>query len=259
MANNIRSAKSASRWAASDLAAYNIQVVEVHFRDFLGVENLPASRVSRTILAYRDYPAVRMSESVNTFFRLLEDVMVQNSREAAVDNLAAHVLELTGYRRNDRVIKTREHIRLLVCGMFCDATPDVCVIDGQSKINLLVQEDKRYRRSTCSAAEPQLIAEAIAAFQDRNRRLSAAGLPLVNAAVLPGIVMIGSAPFFYKIQVTRALAGAVERGQYPVHTTYVHRMSPPVGNQGNIYNDGMLPLENRSIIFSCYEAFRRFV
>jgi hypothetical protein len=111
------------------------------------------------------------------------------------------------------------------------------------------------------------VAQVFAAIQDRNRRLSATGLPLVNATVLPGILMIGSAPFFYKIHVTRTLAGAVpvERGQYPAHTTFVQRfkltppLAPPVQNQRNIYEDGMLPLENRYTILSCYEAFRRFV
>ena len=42
MANIIRSAKSASRWTASDLAAYNIQVVEVNVQTFFIIPGVPA-------------------------------------------------------------------------------------------------------------------------------------------------------------------------------------------------------------------------
>ena len=35
-----------------------------------------------------------------------------------------------------------KHIWLLVCGRFCDATPDMCVVDAQTKVNLLVHIGK---------------------------------------------------------------------------------------------------------------------
>lgn len=53
----------------------------------------------------------------------------------------------------------------MVCGEERHAKTDVCIIDD-SEILLLVQEDKRHIDG--SDPEPQLIAEAIAAFYNNN-------------------------------------------------------------------------------------------
>ena len=263
MANLIRSAKSASSWTVSDLDAFNIRVVDTNVQAFFGLQHLPASIASPRILGYRHRPAFGLSESESEFFRLLNIVMRERSLESSVDNLAAHILRMSGYRRNDRYINMRQRMPLLMCGMYCQAIPDVCVVDGRTDINLLVQEDKRYQfipgQNDCSETEPQLIAQAIAAFQVCNRWRTNAGLPPAESVVVPGIIMVGSAPFFYKVTVTRALSRAVERGQYPAHATVVYRFKPPVPNRGNYFVDGMLPLENRRIILACFETFRWFV
>jgi len=47
--------------------------------------------------------------------------------------------------------------------------------------------------------EPQLIADAIAAFYENNR---AAGLPKLPSRAFAGITMIGTAPTIYKTPVT---------------------------------------------------------
>jgi hypothetical protein len=57
--------------------------------------------------------------------------------------------------------------------------------------------------------EPQLVAEAIAAFHQNNvnRRLS--GLPKLARKLMPAIVMIGNAAVFYLIPVTDTLVDAI--------------------------------------------------
>jgi hypothetical protein len=68
---------------------------------------------------------------------------------------------------------------------------DVRVVDGRNKIRLLVREDKRYWG--IGDPESQLIAQAIAAFQDRNRRLSLAfvrGSPAEPTMMMPEIIAL---------------------------------------------------------------------
>jgi hypothetical protein len=48
------------------------------------------------------------------------------------------------------------------------AKTDVCILDVDSKLLLLVQEDKSH--ISPADPEPQLIAEAIAVFQENNRK-----------------------------------------------------------------------------------------
>jgi hypothetical protein len=64
-----------------------------------------------------------------------------------------------------------------------------------------VQEDKRHQGQM--DPEPQLIAEAIAAFQHDNARLQRIGMQPIQARTIPGITMVGSTPTFYKITLSK--------------------------------------------------------
>ena len=65
---------------------------------------------------------------------------------------------------------------LRICETNAHATPDVSVVDYNSGFLLVVQEDKRHIGGTDH--KPQVIAEAIAAFQQRNRMLRDSELPI---------------------------------------------------------------------------------
>jgi hypothetical protein len=123
---------------------------------------------------------------------------------------------------------------------------------------LLVQEDKRHLEPT--DPEPQLIAEAIAAFatnnQAREQTLGRAPLP---SKVMAGITMVGTSPTFYKIKVTQELVTAIGQGAYPQMVTIVYAHVPAIPRPNRRWNEGMKPLDNRQIILSCYEAFKKFV
>jgi hypothetical protein len=103
------------------------------------------------------------------------------------------------------------------------------------------------------------VAEAIAAFYQNNKARERAGLAAVTSAVIPGMTVLGSAPTFFKIPVSRALVKAVMTGQYPESTTVVERLLPPVQDVVNYTARGMKPLENRRIVFQCFQAFKSFV
>jgi hypothetical protein len=68
---------------------------------------------------------------------------------------------------------------------------------------LIVQETKTTH--SCCDPEPQLIAEAIAAYQVNNETNAALGQPTLNIMSIPGITMIGTWPMFYLVQVMLGL------------------------------------------------------
>ena len=177
--------------------------------------------------------------------------------ESAVGDFTAHLLALLGYEIADRFIRQQRAIPLFMCGAQTHAKSDVCVVDRNHGIFLLVQEDKSHLEE--ADPEPQLIAEAIAAFQYNNSRLQRIGLQPIQMKTFPGITMIGSTPTFYKINVTQDLVDAVETAQYPANPTTVYKLVPPVDDLVRLDQNGMKPLNNRAVILSCFEAFKQFV
>jgi hypothetical protein len=195
MANLIRSVKAGSDWTETELCAYNIEVISENVATFFGNVDLPSptTTIRPVILAYETYPAAGLPTDEwndHSFFRYLEDAMdippEENSRVAL---FAHHLLKLLKYGSSESYLQFRREIPLYICSANTLAQTDVCLIEYPTKRNILiVQEDKRYLEG--NDPEPQLIAEAIAAFQFHNHRLSALGLPTVNAAVIPGITMV---------------------------------------------------------------------
>ena len=148
-------------------------------------------------------------------------------------------------------------IPLIICGEQRHAKTDVCVVD-EDNVLLLVQEDKRHKER--KDPEPQLIPEAITAFQANNtRRMRVLGQEAIDTKVMPGITLVGSSPTFYKIPVTKEFAQAVALGCFPLTQTVVYAHLPAVPRPALRLSEGMNPLDNRRHILACYEAFRQFV
>jgi hypothetical protein len=101
-----------------------------------------------------------------------------------------------------------------------------------------------------------LISDTIAAFHNDNiMRVKRLGNDPLISKVMPGVVMNGTMPTFYKIPVTPELVKAVESGERPEEETVVHAYRPEVPRP----EEGMKPLDNRYIILSCFEAFRQLL
>ena len=141
------------------------------------------------------------------------------AEESAVTDFALLLLRALGYTRRGRVFRTRKDIPLVICGEMSHAKRDV-VYDNE--ILLLVQEDKSHLQIL--DPEPQLIAQAIAAFAANNRirQQTLAQSPL-SSKLMAGITMKGTAPIFYKLNVTTELIASIGGGVYPdVPTTSTH-------------------------------------
>lgn len=178
--------------------------------------------------------------------------------ESAVDDFVVRLFDMLGYTSRSIVVRTRKDIELVICGKSMHAKTDVCLMMNHSEIILLVQEDKQHLEDR-GDAEAQLIAEAIAAFQSNNKKRILAGLLPLKHCLIPGIVMIGTAPIFYKIWVTKELSDAVIYGTFPKTPTVVYFHLPSVPRPYRRLSEGMKPLDNRRIVLHCYEALKKFV
>jgi len=151
-------------------------------------------------------------------------------------------------------LRTRKVVPLLICGEYRHAKTDVCRLNNDTtRILLLVQEDKRDLEQRGLDPQAQLIAEAIAAFQENVK------IHGLKETVIPGIVMIGTFPIFYKTPVTQELADAVTHGTFPAERITVYSHTPVLPRLQRRLNEGMRLLDNRQIILQCYEAFKKFI
>ena len=105
-----------------------------------------------------------------------------------------------------------------------------------------------------SYKDPQVIAEAITAFQENSRERKHSAT-LINAMVFPCIT-VGTFPTFYLVEVTKMLSDCVETAQYPLDKTVAFQHIP---NTSRRRSDGMKPTGDRKKILQCFEASKVFV
>ncbi|CAA7265480.1 unnamed protein product [Cyclocybe aegerita] len=244
-------------WTSNELAAYNITVVFQDAATFFETPDLPQPAVNPNVLTTLEY---RNAPDDDTY-RLLRNLDLATTpvpaEESAVDDFAVLLLRALGYEPRGRTLRTRKDLILLVCGENRHSKADVCLID-EEEILLLVQEDRQYMAPEDPKA--QLIAGAIAAFATTNRtRVYTLGLPPLPSKDIAGITMTGTSPVFYKINISAELVIAVGGGAYSDKQTAVYAHLPCVPRPLRRSSEGMKPLDNRRVILSYYEAFRRFV
>ncbi|KAH9172547.1 hypothetical protein EDB89DRAFT_2166483, partial [Lactarius sanguifluus] len=226
---------------------------------FFGEPTLPQPSVHQVILDNKSYPPDGIADrgDRNFFFYLEAAMKISTADEPILDEFPACLLRLLGYDDivADCYIYRQNDIPFFMCGGNTSATTDVCVRHRNTEIFLVVQVDKKFLEGV--DPEPQLIAQAIAAFQYNNRLLLRIGKEPIRAKAIPGIVMLGTTPTFYKITVTQDLVDAVEASQYPQNTTTVHRLELPIDYPNGL--DGMKDLDDRAVLLGCFEAFKQFV
>jgi hypothetical protein len=239
MANLVRLAKAESDWTSNELVAYHITIQEQDQAQFFDGP-LPEYAGPVGFIEHEDRVQGLDAPSLALIKRL---------------DVAMKILE--GYERDHTVVRTRKNFRLHICGEIVSAKTDICIMDTSSEILLLVQEDKSHNNP--SGPEAQLIAKAIAAFQENNaKRVNDLFLEPLEMQVIPGIIMVGTFPRFYKVKVTADLDHSVRFGLYPGTQTVVYRHTLRVPRRRS---DGMRPLDNRKLVLRCYEpeAFKKFV
>jgi hypothetical protein len=262
MANITRRAKYGREWNIIDLAAYNIRVQFQDATTFFGMPRLPDPVITpQEVLEVLEADRTTTDDGY-VLLRLLDAAMSRmQNEESAVHDFAAELLRACGYSGRGRLIRTRKDIFFYTCGESKYARADACILNDKNEIILLVHEDKEHL-DDANDPEPQLIAEAIAAFGENKYKFGRSWYKRLQSKTMPGIILNGNTPISYKVPVSDDLVDAVSRGLYPQQETVVlaHRPLLPPRPLMPYYGDRcMKPLDNRRVILSCIEAFKQFV
>ncbi|CAL1697389.1 unnamed protein product [Somion occarium] len=258
MANMERKSKSGDNWTYDDLLSYNIRLEYQDFSAFFEATELPEPNlVDPEILTAADAWKTTTNDAYAVLHMMrLSHKSTTTENDPATTDFAFLLLRSLGYTKRDRLVRTRQPYGLIVAGENKIGNSDLTIVDEKNNVMLVFREDKRYRDVP---SDIQLIAEGIAALATRNLRRRPFGLPLIANKIIPGILMRGSFPIFYKIAATSTLTEAIKRGDYPGKEAVVYVHIPVMPRPEKRADEGMIPLDNRKIILSYFEAFRKFV
>jgi len=182
------------------------------------------------------------------------DLATNAGQETAIDDFARELLRIVGFEERGLILRTRHTIPLSICGDISKvAQTDVCLLDRRSTILLILQEDKTIFNP--SDPEPQVVAEAIAAYQYNNQKRQRMDLPALSTMTVPCITMIGTRPTFYLVPVTKELSDAVITGQWPKAATEVVKCVTVAGHNRRL-SEGMETPEYRRVAFQRMIAFK---
>ncbi|KAF5376301.1 hypothetical protein D9615_008483 [Tricholomella constricta] len=287
-------AKSGSAWTDADLRLCNVNIVDVDIASFFGIQELPTPSVSPAVLNSKvsypqqpqpSYTHTALTNEERLFFHYLQAAMDPGpDQDAAVVDFTLHLLHLLGFTQPNpskqhpeeaggerRVLRRNYDLPLFMCGRTVHAIADICLLVPSARMHhgdtvLLLAKASPTTITTssasstsASAAEAQLFAQAIAAFQCQNRARRRAHLAPVETQVVPAFIMAGTAPVLYKIEITAGLVECVQTAQVPPKVTSVLRLELPVERPEAARMEGMAPLDNRKVMLACLEAFKALV
>ncbi|ORX50920.1 hypothetical protein DM01DRAFT_1337522 [Hesseltinella vesiculosa] len=252
--NIYRTSRSERDWSVAQLSDYNIGIVNVDAATFFGraIETVALDEVPESVLTCLTSDDIADDEDPGYDLLRFHDIVMNGGLENTVNNLVEELLRMLKFRGQRRIILTCQRLPLTMCGTSTTAETDVCV-QNNDNILLLVQEDKAYRNS--NDPEPQLVAEAIAAFQhnNRTRQRHLRKEPLLTYT-FPCVAMVGSHARFYKIPVTQSLNEGVINGYKPLLETKVQCFDPLENNP--MSGLGMAQLDSRKKIMQSFKLMK---
>lgn len=242
MANLIRDSKNVNEWCTTDLEAYRITVEDDNLLNFS-----TSTAINDSVLDF-EYGRDNISDLGAEEKRLISyiNLATMSQNKSVINNLSLKLLEYTNYDRDVRTVYIDYTISFETSSVVTPASLDVCLVENMYQ--LLLQES--------NTPEPQVIAKAIAMYQENNRIRTYNGLDELDIMAIPCITMIGTFPIFYVVPVTKNLSLSVIYGTYPDVETIVSRYIPNV--MGSRL-EGMRSIENRRLLLGCFEAFRTIV
>jgi hypothetical protein len=258
MANLIRTAKSGSNWTTNDLLDYNIKVSSLSAEHFYG-QPLP------TVESLNSVDPKLFSGTLGTeglsieTYRLLQyfDLAsrANSGQDSVINDFAKETLRVLGYEKHGLLLRSRYAIPLLISGDPNQSLQtDVCLVQGSTGIILMViQEDSD--NTSVRDPEPQIIAEAIAAYQTNNRIRARLREPELDSMTIPCIAMIGTRPIFYLVPVTDELSKTVATVEYQRPSTTMVEKCVVVSNSRRL-GEGMETPSFRQVALRHYIAFR---
>ncbi|KAF9481043.1 hypothetical protein BDN70DRAFT_575000 [Pholiota conissans] len=248
-------AKSGNDWTAGDLAFYGVKIEYQDVQQFFGEVPLPAPSICQGFLtADTNNDATDRESAVLMYYLKLATDAPEGYKETILPFFVMVLFDSLGYNRGFCGRCSWAALPFLNSGQVRDVSIDAALMKSQPncRISLVVHQDM-LEGKTGEDATARLIAEAVAAFQFTNDTRRMEGLAELNGQVIPGIIMTGTLPTFFKIPITQELARSVESGQPTATPTLINGHVPGVLHP----KDGMMPLDNRRVLLQCFEAFKR--
>jgi hypothetical protein len=249
MAEIIRSAKSGRDWTRNELIAYDINIVPQTPEQFFGAAGVSLAELDPLIITGSTDTTANLSDATLRYLTYL-DIAAHASQETLLHKFSSQTLELLGYSERGLALFTRFNIPLTICGDDKSTQTDVCLVNERSMILLILQGV-----FNSSNPEPQVIADAIAAYQYNNDKRERRGMTTLDKMVLPCITMVGTRPTFYLVPVSRALSDAVTTGRYPPAPTEVWKCVTVAGHNRSS-SEGMEKPEYRRVALERFMAFK---
>lgn len=175
-----------------------------------------------------------------------------------VNDFAQQLLRISGFQDDELgyQISTGLCTTLNVGRNTLTVLTDVCVVDLHQIMLLTTQDRQRDEQGTHAKAVPQLVGQCVSAFVWNNEIRLAAGLPKQEALLIPGIILKGTTPEFYLLEVTGELVIPIGMNAHPELPVKLLSLSVD-------YPDGpvagMCSLRNRRNALIYFEAFKCLV
>jgi hypothetical protein len=160
--------KSGSDWGRNELMSFNITVTTILPEQFFRQgANLSLTGLDLALIT-APLDATNVSDDTYHFLSYL-DLTTNTSQKTAIDDFTHKLLCIVGFEECGFILCTHHTISLSICGDNNKVTQRyVCLLDQQSTILLVLQEDKTIFNP--SDPEPQVVAEAITAYQFNNQK-----------------------------------------------------------------------------------------
>lgn len=253
MAELTRSSKLPRDWTVNELLAYHITVEAQTPQQFFGIPDPPLDSIDPSLIN-STINADNVSDSTFQYLTHL-DLATNGGQANMIHDFSRETLRILGFAERGLVLISHFIMPLTICGdHLCDVETNLCLLDRRSMVLLILRDDEPIFNNLAQP-EPQIIAEAIGAYQHNNRKRQTRGLPILDAMTIPCITIVGRRPTFYLVPVTKALSNAVVTGQYPRAETKVMKCITfsPSSRWGR---EGMETPAFRHIAFQRFVAFR---
>jgi hypothetical protein len=140
-------------------------------------QELPQPLVDQELLDNADARTMQQDHHAE-LITYLDLAMIPKRGKAAVVDFTVELFKALDYVHRERLAHKWVDLPLFICGEDMHAETDVCIIDhSQNNILLLVQADKRLEHGEPVNAQAQLVAEAVAAFNENNAQREVIGHP----------------------------------------------------------------------------------
>lgn len=192
MAELIRSSKLPKDWIEIDLLAYHITVKAQTPRQFFRIPDPPLDSIDPSLINSAINADNHDNVSDSTFQYLTHLGLATNGGQTnMIHDFSRETLRILGFSERGLALISHFFIPLTICGdNLCDVETNLCLLDRQSTILLILRDDQPLFNDL-GQPEPQVIAEAIAAYQHNNRKWQARGLPILDAMTIPCITIVG--------------------------------------------------------------------